>query len=637
MSADHPALASDHEQSDVHDLNRRYSRQLNAVENSLDLQDATKSSMEGRVMTQHSWIMKAGWVFGALAVAMASLGVAQAQETKVIPVAAKRCSCGRWTCPICQQQRLKQTCPPGQLIVPGIPSVPSMPYPSMPNQMPSVQGDGSPTSPQFNFNDNAPGAPSTGNLSPEMAAPGAMAPGQTDAGPQFNPNAAQLNLNDAASPSADAADSLSRAAQSTNQSGLLASNTGGLADPGLIGDFFGPTANGPSIISQEYSVWATGISNGGFVDLETTNNPSFNDISTNGPFDNRGVAPLGLPYPATDLPSPTEPGYVFGGGTATLQSGGNLSIGSYLLNYGYQKTLIVPSSFSQQRIKLAENTSPIPQNRIFMNYSLFGNVPLTESGINVNRFSPGFETLLFSPKTSFEMRTPFATTLSSDILLDGGTNTNNVEFGNLFFSLKHVLYQRNQLLISSGLSLTAPTADSIRIVNGVGTEVVRINNESVHLMPFIGFYKKMSQRAFTQGFLQVDVDANGNRVYHNPNVQSNSLNQIGRLHDMTLLYLDLNAGYWVYRSTGSGLTGIAPLIEGHMNRSLNHADCVIDATGRTRIQLPIQEFDNFNAVGAIVFEFNRRSRLAFGYGVPIGNGKDRAFDNELRITFNRFF
>lgn len=599
-------------------------------------------------MFQYSWIVRTTWVVSAMALALTNVGVTLAQETKVIPVAAKRCSCGRWTCPICQQQRLKQTCPPGQLIVPGtpgqvVPIVPGqMPYSpgGAPSTTPNLGADGV-SPPQFNFNDNAPSSPSPSDMSPRNMSPGNLAPGsqpgQTNNAPQSNADSAPLNINDNLQPSTDAADSLSRAAQSSNQSGLFASNTGGLADPGLIGDFFGPTTNGPSIISQEFSVDAFGIGNGGFVDLETTGASGFNDISTNGPFNNLGVAPLGLPYPATDLPQPTEPGYTFGGGTATLRSGNLNSIGDYRLNYGFQKTLIVPSSFSQQRMKLAENTSPIPQNRVFMNYSLFGNVPLTENGINVNRFSPGFETLLFSKNTSFEMRTPFATTLNSDVLLDGGTNTNNVEFGNLFFSVKHILYQRNQLIISSGLSMTAPTADPIRILNSRGTEVVRINNESVHLMPFIGFYKKMSSRAFTQGFMQVDVDVNGNPVYHNPNINSNNLNQIGRLHDMTLLYLDLNAGYWIYRSNGRGLTGVAPLIEGHMNRSLNHADCVFDPTGRTRIQLPIQEYDNFNAVGAIVFEFNRRSRLAFGYGVPIGNGKDRAFDNELRITFNRFF
>ena len=455
---------------------------------------------------------------------------------------------------------------------------------------------------------------------------------------------AQFNLNDAP-PSQSASDAISQLGRGNSERGLLASNTGGIADPGMIGDFFGATSSAPSIIAQDFLVPAYGLANGSIYDFETSvpigfGPPQvFNDISSTSGLDANGRAPLGLPAPATDLPGPMEPGYTWGGGTAQFVAPGS-SPGygdEFLLNYGYSKTLLVPSSFSQQRIKLAENASPIPQNRIFMNYSMFGNVPLTQNGITVNRFSPGFETLLFSPNASFELRAPFATTLNSDIALDGGTNTDQVEFGNLFFSLKRIVFRRNQFMVSTGMSMTAPTADNIRILNNRGTEVVRINNESVHLMPFVGFFHKPSQRSFVQGFMQVDVDVNGNPVFLNPNVNQNNLNQIGRLQDLTLLYLDLNFGYWIYRSNGSGLTGIAPLIEGHMNRSLSKADCVIDPTGRTRIQLPIQEFDNFNAVGGLVFEFNRRSRLALGYGVPIGNGADRAFDSELRVTFNRYY
>lgn len=140
-----------------------------------------------------------------------------------------------------------------------------------------------------------------------------------------------------------------------------------------------------------------------------------------------------------------------------------------------------------------------------------------------------------------------------------------------------------------------------------------------------------------QGFLQIDVDANGSPVLFSPLQGQTNLTQIGRLQDFTLLYSDLSAGYWTYRSSGRGLTGVAPMIEAHYNRSLNEADCVVDATGDTKIQSPIREYDNLNLVSALVFEFNRQSRIGVGYGVPIGNGKDRAFDGEFRLTFNRYY
>lgn len=557
---------------------------------------------------------RAACCLSALVFSLGELRFAAAQETTVVPIAAKRCSCGRWTCPACQQQRLKQNCPPGQMNVPGAPGIQFTPGMQVnPGQQPA-QGTAVP-----------PGNINGGNV-PPVSADGAQ----------------QFNLNDATAPSADASNAMSRLGQGTSDRGLFASNTGGLADPGMMGDFFGPTSSGSSILSQNFSVNATGIQDNGIYDFDVQpGGGNYPDISSSGPLSAGPTytAPLAAPPSATDLPRPGEPGYTFAGGTAVF-TGIGLPQGyfdPFTLNYSYQRELIIPSSFSQQRIKLAENTSPIPQNRIFMNYSMFDNVPLTSNGITVNRFSPGFESLLFSPNTSIEMRTPFATTLSSDLMLDGGTNTNNVEFGNMFFTFKQVLFRRNELLVSAGLSTTAPTADDVRVINGSGTEIVRINNDSVHVMPFVGFYRKLSQRTFVQGFTQVDVDVNGSRVFLNPDGSPNNLNQVGRIQDLTLLYLDMSAGHWVYRSNGRGLTGIAPMLEGHWNRSLNKADCIVDSNSGSRIQLPIQEYDNFNAVGAMVFEFNRRSRLAVGYAVPIGNGKDRAFDNELRVTFNRFF
>lgn len=43
------------------------------------------------------------------------------------------------------------------------------------------------------------------------------------------------------------------------------------------------------------------------------------------------------------------------------------------------------------RLKLTENTSPIPQDRVFVNYSYFDDTPLFPGGVNVNRVAPGFE------------------------------------------------------------------------------------------------------------------------------------------------------------------------------------------------------------------------------------------------------
>ncbi len=62
-------------------------------------------------------------------------------------------------------------------------------------------------------------------------------------------------------------------------------------------------------------------------------------------------------------------------------------------------------------MKLSENTSPIPRDRVFVNYSYFDNVPLQQGGVDVNRFVPGFEKTFFNGITSVEVRAPMASTL----------------------------------------------------------------------------------------------------------------------------------------------------------------------------------------------------------------------------------
>ena len=63
------------------------------------------------------------------------------------------------------------------------------------------------------------------------------------------------------------------------------------------------------------------------------------------------------------------------------------------------------------QVKLAEGFSPIPQDRVYFNYSYFNQVPLSASGVNVNRFTPGFEKTFWDRLASVEFRTPMASTL----------------------------------------------------------------------------------------------------------------------------------------------------------------------------------------------------------------------------------
>ena len=192
------------------------------------------------------------------------------------------------------------------------------------------------------------------------------------------------------------------------------------------------------------------------------------------------------------------------------------------------------------RLKIADDTSPMPRDRLIFDYNYFDGVPLFPGGVGVNRFTPGFEKTFFNGWMSFEMKFPMATTLDSTIVQDGVTNTSHGEFGNMFLTWKTLLLLHEKWAISGGLSVAPPTADDVNVVAADGTPLVRVRNRSTHLGPFLGFLWTPNDRWYAQGFLQYDVAANGNPVLVNqinPDFTLAGLTPVGDLTDTPFQYL----------------------------------------------------------------------------------------------------
>jgi len=331
--------------------------------------------------------------------------------------------------------------------------------------------------------------------------------------------------------------------------------------------------------------------------------------------------------------------FTYDTGTATFNNLDN----TFDITYFYKTTDAIPSSPSALygRQKIAENVSPIPQNRIFLNYSYFDNTPLA-GGLDVKRWTPGFESLLWSEATSLEVRLPMATTLSSNIFSDGTDSTHN-EVGNLYFAIKHLIYREEQSAVSIGCSATLPTADDINYFvrsRAFGLrQLLRIENQAVHVLPFIGWYQGGS-RFFTQGFAQLDIDTNGNRVSYNPNFLQDRLVTLGRTQDSNFFYFDIQNGYWLMRKnpndTTRGCTGISAVSELHWNRSLNAEDQLVFPNG-SQFSAPRSDVQILNGLLGMNFVYNHKTSLSFGYTAPIGNGSDHEFKGEGRFIFNRYF
>ncbi|MCC7333733.1 MAG: hypothetical protein IT422_01465 [Pirellulaceae bacterium] len=326
---------------------------------------------------------------------------------------------------------------------------------------------------------------------------------------------------------------------------------------------------------------------------------------------------------------------------AMLQAGGDTLNGGedldafYFYDYvvRFNTRLADASSGGVGRSKIAEGGTILPQDRVFFRYSYFDNVRYG-NGVGLNRYTPGFERSFFDRLVSLELRAPFATNTTTSSTFDGDSfsNGSDTRFGNLTLYAKALLIQREQLAISGGLGILLPTASDINVNYANGTSLLKVENNSVRLQPFLGGLYTPSDRWYAQGFVQYDVAANGNRVLINST--GNGLAQAGKLTDSSNLYFDGGIGYWAYRSQATqGLTGVIPTVEIHQNLALQTGDMV---TGG-----PFQ-VGNFggtssltNMVVGSTFEFARRSQLTVGYTTPVGGGSDRQYNGGLQVFYNR--
>ncbi len=360
--------------------------------------------------------------------------------------------------------------------------------------------------------------------------------------------------------------------------------------------------------------------------------------------------PPQLPFCRYDTPCPdvrTVPnmlGDFFGTGTELLTIRGpqllNASPGTAIdpasLGAGSNNNFFLtsPGSSVVGRQKEADNGSPVPRDRVFLNYNFASDTSLQTGGVDVHRFTPGFERTFFDRMFSVQVRLPVAATLNSSSVLTGGTSVKHAELGNMYLALKGVMYSSNSVLVSGGMGTSLPTADSLKYFNASGRELVRVRNQAVHLLPYLagvwtdgGF--------FAQGFVQVDVDLNGNPVLIDNGL---GLNNTGTWHDSSFIYADLGTGYWLTKNRkGCLITGIAPTVELHYNSSLNPTAVANSPSSGVQFGGNLGRVEMTNLVLGTTFQFASRNTLAVGYGTPLGGGNDEQYNGELRVLFNWYF
>ena len=309
------------------------------------------------------------------------------------------------------------------------------------------------------------------------------------------------------------------------------------------------------------------------------------------------------------------------------------------------------------QIKLMEAGSPIPRDRVMLNYSYFSGVPIGTNGLNVNRWTPGFEKTFFEGNSSFEVRVPMAITGASTFIHDdvSSINSTDYQFGNVTTFLKTLLYRDDTYALTAGGGLVLPTAaNTVMVSSGdhkYHTDLI-IRNDAIHLMPFLGGTYTPDDRFFSPSMVQIDFSANGNPVSVEsispqfPSGERGPLKRIGSLNDATFLYASVGTGYWLHRApvSTSRLTGIAPIVELHYNRSLQPTDTVtIPNSGFTyylrgqTIGSKDSNIEVINAVFGLTILADDNKSLTAAYTVPIGGGSDMQFTGEVRVLFNWYF
>ena len=308
-------------------------------------------------------------------------------------------------------------------------------------------------------------------------------------------------------------------------------------------------------------------------------------------------------------------------------------------DYVIDTTVLTPGA-NVGFVKLSENVSPLPRDRVYFNYSYFHNALIGDLRNDVNRFTPGIEKTFADGWTSIEVRTPFAATLASSQTTDpndpcGLTNSQDVEFGNMSVISKTVFALGRTWAWTGGMQVMLPTADDVIVKAGPGgPTVVRVNNESTRLMPFTGFIWAPNEIWFSQSLLQIDTAANGNPAYLLA-PGNDGLAHVGQLEYPTFMYLSFATGYWAYKSNGTGLTGVAPIMEVHVNQAFQESDVIQGEEYRLGTQYGVVSLVN-GLVGCNL-EWGTRSTLTFAYVTPLGGGADRWFDGEVRAFWNYRF
>ena len=291
------------------------------------------------------------------------------------------------------------------------------------------------------------------------------------------------------------------------------------------------------------------------------------------------------------LPTPTPPPHVPGGTPGVVNGNGTTSI-----------------LYKLTGLKISDNNSPIPQDRVFYSFNYFDNL---NASVDSHILSPisnlqvyhqlfGIEKTFLDGKASIGVRFPLNTIHLNSSASIPGVGGPSTAMGDLSIFLKYILCQRENVLFTTGLQVTPPTGPG-----GFGGNKYYSYFRDTQIQPFIGYLFKRD-RFYLQGFSSVNVP---------------TMSQ-----DVTLMFNDVSIGYYVYRPSDPNkfVTAIVPTAEVHVTTPLNHRG--FNATDLASTP------DILNMTFGTNVELRRRAVISAAYVTPVTGPKP--FNAELVLLLN---
>ena len=281
------------------------------------------------------------------------------------------------------------------------------------------------------------------------------------------------------------------------------------------------------------------------------------------------------------------------------------------------------------RSSVGANTSAVPTNRLYFDYSLVKNgVPFNRSE-NFDRYTIGIEKTIGEGEFSVEVRLPFAASMDQQLVLENGRGAAQTETGNALVILKHELTSNEHMMISGGLGLSLPTGSDIEVNSAAGKPLLRLVNEALHIKPFLAMAFVPDEHFFMQSFIEYDLPAGRNEA--EVNLDGRGLQQVGRFRDASHLLWDVSAGYWSEIDDESMIRRWAPVMEFHFDKGFSDGSQVRGTSYRL-FDISMDR-EVANVLAGVTFDLHEGKYFSFGFGTGV-DGNSSSSDGEFRATLN---